>query len=61
MRFQFTVHHFKLFSRVKSTQDEKVCFIKGNGIKVTQVKLLSLYIFISINFTFLGYKLMGFT
>ena len=38
MRFEFiqitpvSVHHFKLFSRVKSTQDEKVRFIKGNEL-----------------------------
>ena len=29
------LHHFKLFSRVKSTQDEKVSFIKVNELKLT--------------------------
>ena len=35
------VYHFKLFSLVKSTEDEKVLFIKGNKLKLTQVELLS--------------------
>ena len=47
MRFEFTQknhvleHHFKSFSRVKSTQDGKVRFIKRNELKITQVELLS--------------------
>ena len=49
MRFNFTqitqigVHHFKSFSRVKSIQDEIVCFIKRNELKLTQVELLSFF------------------
>ena len=27
--------HFKSFSPVKSTQDENVCFIKGNELKLS--------------------------
>ena len=34
------MHYFKSFSLVKSTQDEKACFIKGNELKLTQVELL---------------------
>ena len=51
MRFEFiqithiSVQHFKSFSRVKSTLDEKVRFIKWNELKVTQVELLSVFIF----------------
>ena len=43
MRFEFTqithicVYLFKLFSRVKSTQEETFLFIKGNELKLTQV------------------------
>ena len=49
MRFGFAqitqvrVYFFKSFSREKSTQDERVRFIKGNQLKVTQVKLLSFF------------------
>ena len=45
MRFEFTqmryiyMHHFKSFSRVKSIQDEKVRFIKGNELKLIQIQL----------------------
>ena len=35
----------RLFNREKSTQDEKVCFIKGNELKVTQIELFSFFIF----------------
>ena len=38
-------HHFKSFSRVKSTQDEKVRLIKGNELKLTQDELLSFFFF----------------
>ena len=54
MRFEFTqkthgwVYFLKSFSREKSTQDEKVCLIKGNELKVTQVELLSSFIFKSV-------------
>ena len=34
------MHHFKSFRRVKSTQDEKVHFIKGNELKLTQIQLI---------------------
>ena len=39
------MHYFKSFSRVKSTQDEKARFIKGNELKLTQVELLSFLFF----------------
>ena len=42
------MHFFKWFSRQKSTEDEKVRFIKGNELKVTQVELLSFFIFKSV-------------
>ena len=35
------MHHFKSFSRVKSTQDEKLRFIKGYELKINQADLLS--------------------
>ena len=35
----------KLFSRKKSDQDEKVLFIKGNELTVTQVELISFFFF----------------
>ena len=38
---QVRVHYFKSFSRVKTTQDEKVRFIKGDEVKLTQDELLS--------------------
>ena len=37
------MRHFKSFSRVKSTQDEKVRFIKGDESKLTQTELLSFF------------------
>ena len=37
--------NFKSFSRVKSTQDEKMRFIKGKELKVTQIELLLFFIF----------------
>ena len=49
MNFVFTqithirVHHFETFSLVKSTQDEKVIFKKGNELNLTQVELLSFF------------------
>ena len=41
------MHHIKSFTRVKSTQNEKVRFIKGNESKLTQVELLSFYFFLN--------------
>ena len=43
------IHHFKSFSQVMSTRDEKVRFIKGNEIKLTQVDLL-LFFFLRVHF-----------
>ena len=49
MSFQFTQityiweHHFKLFRRLKSTQEEKVRFIKENKLQLTQGELLSFF------------------
>ena len=49
MKFKFTeitqvwVHYFKSFSRLKSTQDEKVHYFYGNKLKLTQVELLSFF------------------
>ena len=40
------MHHFKSFSRVKSTQDQKVHFIKGNELKLTRVELLLFFLFL---------------
>ena len=40
---QGCVHHFKSFSRIQSTQDEKARFIKGNELKLTQLELLSFF------------------
>ena len=37
------MHIFKSCSREKSTQDEKVRFIKENEFKSTQVELLSIF------------------
>ena len=42
------VHFKKLFSRVKSTSEEKMEFIKGNELKLTQTELLSSFIFKSV-------------
>ena len=39
----FLEHHFKSFNRIKSTQDEKVRFIKGNEFNLTPVELLSFF------------------
>ena len=36
---------FKLLSREKSIQDEKVRFIKGNELKLTQVELFLFFFF----------------
>ena len=44
---------FNSLSREKSTQDEKVHFIKGNKLKLTQVELLSFFIFKSVKITVL--------
>ena len=38
-----------MFSQEKLTQDEKVRFVKGDDLKVTQVELLSFFIFKSAN------------
>ena len=54
MKFAFTqvtqewLHFLYSFSREKLTQDEKVYFTKGNELKITQVELLSFFIFKSI-------------
>ena len=37
-----------LKSRVKSTQDEKVRFMKGKQLKVTQVEFILFFIFKSV-------------
>ena len=37
------MHYFETFSSVKSTQVEKVKFVKDNEIKLTQVELLSFF------------------
>ena len=39
------MHIFKSFNLEKSTQNEKVSFIKENELNVTQVELLSFLIF----------------
>ena len=58
MRFQFTqmtqvrVHHFKSFCRVKSAQDEKVHFFKGNNLNLTHFELLSFLFFKSVTLLF---------
>ena len=36
---------FKSLSREKSTQHEKVRFIKGNELKVNQIELIPFFIF----------------
>ena len=38
-------HYFKSFSRVKSTQDGKMRFIKRNELKLVQVDLFSFFLF----------------
>ena len=38
---QFLVHYFKWLNRVQSTQDEKMRFIQGSELKLTQVELFS--------------------
>ena len=49
MRFEFAqithilMHHFKSFSRIKSTQDEKVRFVKGNELILSHSELISLF------------------
>ena len=46
MRFDFTqkiltlVHLFKSFTRLKSPEDEKGRFIKGNEVKLTEVFII---------------------
>ena len=51
MKFEFTkitqvwVHYSKSFSRVKSSQEEKVRFILGNELKLTQIELFSFFYF----------------
>ena len=46
---QFSVHYFKSFSRVKSTQDEKVHFIHKNELKLAQIELFSFFYFKSVH------------
>ena len=45
---QVWIHFFKCFNRKKSTQDEKVGFIKENELKLSQVELLSFFDFKSV-------------
>ena len=47
------MHHFKSFSRIKPTQDEKVRFIKRNELKLIQVELLSFFIFKSVKISYI--------
>ena len=42
------MHLFKSLSREKSTQDEKMRFIKGNESKLTQIEIISFFIFKSV-------------
>ena len=55
MRFEFIqitqigVHYFKSFSRVKSTEDEKVHFFWGKELKLTQIELFSFFHFKNVN------------
>ena len=35
------MHYFKSFNRVKSIEDKKMRFFKGNELKLTQTALLS--------------------
>ena len=42
------MHFLKFFIREKSTQNEKVRFIKENDLKVSQIQLLSFFIFICV-------------
>ena len=44
---QVLVPYFNTFIRIKSTQDEKVRFIKGNELKVTHVHLLHSFLLFS--------------
>ena len=37
------VHYFKSFSRLKSNQNEKLCFFLGSELKLTQVEVLSFF------------------
>ena len=39
------MHFLKSLSQVKSTQNEKMCLIKRNELKVTQVELFSFLFF----------------
>ena len=43
------MHRFKSFSRVKSTQNKKVRFIKGNELKLIQVKLFTFFKNVHLN------------
>ena len=42
----YFMHHFKLFIRIKTTQEEKMRFIKGNKLKLTEVELLPFFFFL---------------
>ena len=42
------MHFLKSFNREKSTQEEKVRFMKGNELKLNQVELLSFFNFKSM-------------
>ena len=46
------MHHFKSFNQVMSTQNVKMCFIKGNELKLTQVELFLFIFFKGINVKF---------
>ena len=43
------MHFFKPFRPEKSIQSEKVRFIKGNELRLTQVELFSVFIFKSVH------------
>ena len=42
---QVSVHYFKSFNGVISTQNGKVLFIKGNDLKLIEVEVLSFFFF----------------
>ena len=48
--YEILVRCFKLFSRVKSTQDEKVHFIKGIELKLIEMELLLFFYFKNITY-----------
>ena len=56
MKFEFIqitqvgMHYFKSLSQEKSTQNEKLCFIIENELQLTEIELLSFFIFKSVHF-----------